>query len=200
MNNYLNIIKTLNFKIKQVYKGFANVFEVNPSWHNANYPLLTVETTNSVGVLIYFAKTEQIIVVTQKRAGMITSENQNGLITESIAGRFDNDIKSAITLAIQETKEESGIELSEKEIIVLNNGQGLALSPGIITEKMVLVVAIVPDEIPIHSNDYFGNENEGESITRSLLNFTDIKNGTYLFEDLKLYAMCQWLINYLDKK
>lgn len=194
---YEGLLNKLNINYKKLVEGFANVFEVNPNWHEADFPLFVVEASNSVGILIYDEVKDAVVIVKQKRAAMISEKDKDGSIEESIAGRFDSDIKHAVELAIAETEEETGIKITEKDVIILNNGNSLALSPGVLTEKMYLVAAIISEEHYNNEQDKYGNQHEGEHIERKSIPLEDIRNGSYEFEDMKLFAMCQWLIGHL---
>jgi 8-oxo-dGTP pyrophosphatase MutT (NUDIX family) len=131
-------------------------------------------TTNSIVFLIHLVDTKKIVFIEQSRSPMKNNKNKKGTIIELPAGRFDLKI-SVSKLAVKEASEEVGATISEKDVTILNEGKPIALSPGVLTEKMYLAY------IPITTNQIekkdriFGKKDEGEKIKRFFIPVNELK-------------------------
>ena len=172
--------------VNVVYDGFVKVFK--DGIHEI------VKVTDSISVLIFDVITSQFVFVEQPRPAMNYSpqaDNLDGKLLEAPAGRFDYNT-TVKKLIVNEVKEETGIIITEDDVELLNDGEALALSPGILTEMMFLAY------VEIDTKDYdldeskFGNAKEGEDITRRLISVDHIQR--MFFKDIKTFALIQWFM------
>jgi hypothetical protein len=173
-----------------VYDGFVKLFKNLSNGHEF------IKATNSVGVLVYIKETGQVVLVKQNRPAMEGITDERGTIFEIVAGRFD--IKIGVKgLVVKELQEEIGANVLESQVEVLNSGEPVALSPGVLTERMYLTfVAISLDQIE-QKDRLFGNPDEGEKIKRILMpswDFIIMKH-----QDMKTMATAMYLVNYLQQ-
>jgi 8-oxo-dGTP pyrophosphatase MutT (NUDIX family) len=163
---------------------------------NEKSGLEVVYATDSVVFLIHVADTNQILMVEQSREPMKNKTNQHGLITELPAGRFD--IRLGVKgLAQKEALEEVGARVSKSDIGILNKGIPVALSPGILTEKMYLVYIKINSNQIEKGQRVFGNKSEGEKIRRRFVTVEELKKMT--FQDMKTFALAQWFLRQIGK-
>lgn len=175
-----------NYPRKLVWDGFYKLEVVQTPQGEREI----VHATNSVNVLFYNRQERYVLLVRQPRVAMATSENPKGLITETVAGRFD--VKIGVKgLIIKEAKEEAGVEIKEEQIEMLNNGQAMALSAGACTEKAYLAICEINASMIEVQERIFGVADEGEEIERIFLSFDDL--GTYVCEDLRVFTLLQYL-------
>lgn len=121
----------------------------------------------SVGFLIYVPERDSVILVGQNRTAMISDSNPNGYVVEVPAGRCDRPESVKATIA-REASEEVGAMVEEDQIVLLNDGVPLAMSPGILDELMYLAY-IELDEGQLSPDRKFGLADEGEVIDRMLV-------------------------------
>lgn len=113
-----------------------------------------------------------------------------------VAGRRDRNL-SVKQLMISEVKEETGIDLQEEDIELLNYGQAMAISPGMTDEKIYLGLAEIKiDERSIPKLRGPAEENEKTYVL--IFHIHDLNN--FLCEDLKTFALIQHLGALLLKK
>ena len=161
-----------------LYQGFAKLYQA-PNKH------LVLQVSDSVGFLVINTDTDEILLVKQSRMPMMRPDNPKGEIVESPAGRFDYKTTPCELIA-SEAGEEVGVTIAPKDVIMLNGGIPLALSPGIITERMYLGLVFVSNEQIELEDRVFGVDSD-EHITRIKLKVKDLE--IYLFEDLKTFAL-----------
>ncbi|MFH1315874.1 MAG: hypothetical protein ABIH67_05795 [Candidatus Uhrbacteria bacterium] len=135
------------------------------------------ETDDSVAVLIWLADTNEIILISQEREAMRQEDNPEAIITEAVAGRFDVDL-SVIDLIIKEAWEEVGARIEFDQITLLNNGQPVASSAGVLTERKYLALAKIRSD-QIEQDRIFGAPDEGERITRLQIPISELANMTH---------------------
>lgn len=175
-----------------IYKGFYELVIVETD----HGPREVVKTSDSVSLLLYDMVNQKIILVKQKREAMIREDNPEGFITETAAGRFDVNL-SPKALMVKEAKEELGVTLAESRIELLNAGQPLALSAGVITERCYLGFAeATPVQIE-QAERAFGVD-AGENIKRIYVSVDDLEN--YICEDVRVFALIQYLLRKLEKE
>lgn len=120
---------------------------------------------------------------------MVRKDNPDGYITEAIAGRFDVSL-GPVALAVKEAFEEAGAIIQESQVELLNQGEPMALSAGITTERSWLAyAAISPHQLTGSDNDTFGLEVEGERITRMWISENDLD--TFVAEDIRVLTLVQ---------
>lgn len=170
------------------YQGFYTL-EVHETAQGQREVL---RTTDSVSVLFYDVQNKRIILVRQPRESMISLENPEGLITETVAGRFDVTL-GVLQLIIKEAKEEIGATITEDDIELLNNGKPMALSAGAITEKCYLAFVEIKPEMIEEGEREFGAEGEGEKIRRVYVHEDELN--TYICEDVRVFALIQYIQN-----
>lgn len=152
-----------------------------------------VKTGDSISVLIYIKDEDKLIFIKQDRPPMISYENPNGTMLEVPAGRFDYDA-SVKTLIANEAKEEAGVELSEADIFLLNQGKPLAPSAGALTERRYLAYAEVDSSKVDFSTTNFGIHEEGEFIRRILVPVEVVAKEGFVFDTLSSMVLVEWFL------
>lgn len=169
------------------YDGFVRVEELGTDIGDR----IVIHATDSVAIFIYNETTDEILLISQPRAPMISDENPSGEIVEVVAGRFDKDI-ALMQLIINEVEEEFGCKIFDHQVVILNRGQPLALSPGILTEKQYLAYVTVTSDQIEKGDGMFGADGEGEEITRKFVPVSFLEN--MIFQDMKTWALVQWFL------
>lgn len=186
----------MDMEKKTVYQGFFSVDVVEMP----EGPREVVRTTDSVSILIYDEINERIILVKQARASMMTNDNPEGLILETVAGRIDKPLPLE-DIIIDEVLKEAGVRITKQDIVLLNAGQAMAVSAGAMTEKSYLAfVVIKPNQM--EEDRVFGDSDEGERIVRVCLSLDKLK--TYICEDIRVFALIEYLrkvllMSYLER-
>lgn len=112
-----------------------------------SFDLLVLRASDSVVGLLIDETNDRVLLVRQLRAPMVREDNLDGAITELTAGRFDVKLGPK-ALLVKEAREEAGVTLTEEEIELVNLGEPMALSAGILTERCFGGFAIIhPDRI-----------------------------------------------------
>ena len=171
--------------IKIAYQGFYTM-EVHETPQGRREVL---RTTDSVSVLVFDKKRDRIILVRQPRQSMVWDDNPKGLITESIAGRFDTKI-SVEELIVKELREEIGATIRGEQVRLLNNEHPMAVSAGAITEKTYLALVELEEGQLEETERMFTADRENEQISRVYLHISDI--GRYVCEDVRVFALLQY--------
>jgi 8-oxo-dGTP pyrophosphatase MutT (NUDIX family) len=159
-------------------------------------PREILRTSDSLSVLFYDPVNRRIILVRQPRESMISQDNPEGLITETVGGRFDVKLGTR-ALAVKEAKEEIGAEVTEEEVILLNHDRPMALSAGALTEKAYLAFVELKSNQIENEERLFGLASEGERIRRIYVSVNDLEN--YICEDVRVFALIQYLLRRLKK-
>ena len=173
--------------IQRVYDGFFKVDLVD----TPQGPSEVVRATDSVTILLYNISNHCILLISEPRTALITEKNPEGLRIGCVAGRFDVDL-SPKALIIKEAKEEAGVTLRESDIVLLNNGQPLAINAGMTNEKCYLAFATIGWDDYEPDEKLFGNPKEGEKIERIWM--TRGEFARYQPECLKVFALQQWFL------
>jgi len=171
-----------------VYDGFAKVFR-GATKHEV------VKVTDSVAFLIHITDMDCVVLVSQQRGPMMRDDNPDGTIVEAPAGRFD--VKLTVKgLIAKEATEEIGAKgvIPENLITLLNHGEPLALSPGILTERQYLAFVEITSHMIEEGDRIFGVDAD-EKIKR-LMHPVQMLKGQE-FEDMKTFALVQWFLNHL---
>ena len=158
-----------------------------------------VHATDSVAFLIADPRRRVVLLISQERHAMRRRRNWKGMTVEVPAGR--RDVKLGVkALIAKEAKEETGMRIGPEQIKLLNRGASLALSPGVLTEKMYLAYVEARIKEPLgKSQKVFGLASEGERITRLVVSYDELRK--MVFEDMKTYALVQWfLMNVIQKE
>lgn len=166
-----------------MYKGFVTVFK-GPTKHEV------VQTTDSVGFIVYIVDREEVVFVKQNRAPMMSDENPEGLIVEVPAGRFDVNL-SAQELIAKEAGEELGAKIHLDQVKLLNQGKPLAMSPGVMTEKMILGVVMI-DSSQIEDQERIFGVDDNEQISRVFVKIYHLNS--FVFDDLKTFCLVSYLL------
>jgi len=180
---------------KIVWNGFYKVELIEIP--GAPHPLEIIHATDSVSVLFYNLAERYALLVRQPRIAMATDKNPEGMITETVAGRFDLKI-GARGLIVKEALEEAGVEITEGQIEMLNNGQPMALTAGCSTEKAYLAICEINATMIEAQERVFGVKDEGEEIERIFIPFADLEE--YVCEDLRVFTLIQYLLSKLTTK
>lgn len=174
--------------VRTIYNGFFKLEE----WDvGGPFTHVVLRGTDSVAGLLVDMTNERFLLVRQQRPAMIREDNPDGFITEAVAGRFDVNLGPK-ALMVKETKEEAGVEISEKDVELLNHGLPMALSAGATTERSYLAyVEIHPDAVDPDDQQQRGVADEGEAITRVWHSFDDIHDMN--FDCVRVLALVQHL-------
>lgn len=149
---------------RTLHRGF---FELVALFMNGRW-IEVVKASDSVAGLINVTDTNQVVLVEQHRPAMANLTDKMGTIIELVAGRRDHDGESTLSLFLREAKEEAGATIRRDQVFLLNNGQPVAVSPGMTTERVTLCYAeITSDQLAV--GDQFGVAAEGERTTRRLM-------------------------------
>jgi len=178
-------------KSQRVFKGgFTMVDRLKSGRKRATEVVRTKPGRYSVAFLIYVPKKDCVILVEQDRSAMIMDDNPTGTIEEVPAGRIERLETPAVVIA-REASEEVGAAITVGQVRMLNAGQPLAVSPGVLDEMMYLGYVklragqLSPDRV-------FGLPSEGERIYRRLVRVEHLPFKDY--EDLKTFALVQWFL------
>jgi len=175
-----------------IYKGYYEFVIVETDHGQREF----VRTTDSVSLLIHDIVKRKIILVKQKREAMIRPDNPDGSIIESVAGRFDAKF-SPKELMVLEAKQEAGVTISESDIELLNNGQPMALSAGVITERCYLGYVEVTSHQIEEKERVFGTD-PGEIIKRIFISIDNLED--FICGDVRVFALIQYLLRKLEKE
>jgi len=168
-----------------VYKGFCQVWKI-PFGKGQR---TVVESTDSLNLLVYVKDREQVLLLGQPRPGKLFLEGGDGESVANIAGRFDKG-QNPVELAINEAKEEAGITIRPDQVEFLNNGSMMYLSPGLITERVILAYAeVAADQIDPNERT-FGVEGEDEQTTRVWVTLDEFQ--TMVCDDVRLFTLREW--------
>jgi hypothetical protein len=167
-----------------VYKGFVTVTKTGRKE--------VVHTTNSVAFLFADPIRKVVLLISQCREAMVRKGNPKGTIIELPAGR--RDLKIGIKgLVVKEALEEIGKRVKSRQVKLLNRGVPLALSPGVLTERMYLAYVETDLRSCIKdSSKVYGLKAHDERIRRRVVSFDELEQMT--FEDMKTYAIAQWFL------
>lgn len=162
-----------------LYDGFVSLWHV-PVGEGRFHEV--VESTDAVALLVYNKTRNTLVFVQQKRPALGNIE-----ILEVMAGRRDVNL-SIQALMVKEAQEELGLSIKEKDIELVNCGSGLAMSTGVMTEKIFL--GYVEVESSQFSKDEVFQSGPDEVTTR-------VELGVFVatlfnWEDLKTWALIQW--------
>lgn len=154
------------------------------------FPHIVLRASDSVAGLLYDRTNDRVLLVRQNRPAMERPDNEQGAITELVAGRFDVDLGPK-ALLVKEAKEEAGVDLAEADVTLLNGGVPMALSAGCLTERAYLAFAeITADKVDPEERTY-GLAEEGEAIGRVWVDADEFITGTH--ECVRAYALALWL-------
>ncbi len=146
---------------------------------------------DSVSVLIYNRTRDAVLLVRQPRVCAIRADNPEGLLTEVVAGRFDVKLGPK-ALALKEAREEAGVNVLEDQVELLNSGEPMYLSAGIITERVYLAYLKVDDSMVEQNERVFGEACEGERISRVWVPVEELPS--YVCEDVRVFTLIQWFL------
>ena len=169
-------------QVTTVYDGFCKVEKRLVDKHEL------VRTTDAAAVLVCNTRTNNVIFITQDRFPMIRDDNPNGTVTEVVAGRFDRPV-SLVDLLILEVYEEIGIQLNPRNLVILNDAQPLAPSPGILTERIGVAVCFVGFDESDGADKTYGVD--GEKIKRVSVPVRQLDR--MIYSDLKTWGLAQYL-------
>ncbi len=159
-------------------------------WHDPVTGHDVVECTDSIAVLIHVVDKDEVILIREDRVAMRENYNISGAIVGPVAGRFDKNQK-LMDLIIAECDEEAGAHPRPDQIELLNHGQSVAKSSGIITEKTFLAYAATNSD-QLDLGEKFGLAEEHEDTTRLHIKASALKD--ILFGDLAAFALIQWFL------
>ena len=170
-------------KDRILHSGFIEVV-----MRNGNREVAKV--TDSVAILVYVRNLDCIVFILEDRCAMWGKPGVKSNFLSIPAGRFDEKIDIE-DLIVKELFEEIGATIMKKDVLLLNRGSSLALSPGVITEMQYLAYVEI-DSSQLSEDRTFGLEEEGERIERVLIRANVLKEMT--FHDMKAWALAQWFM------
>ncbi|OGL92141.1 hypothetical protein A3H12_01655 [Candidatus Uhrbacteria bacterium RIFCSPLOWO2_12_FULL_47_9] len=158
-----------------------------------------IRTTDSVAGVLHDVVNERILLIRQDHVAAMSDENPHGTLVTPFAGRFDVKL-SPKQLLIKEAMEEVGVDLTEDDIEMLNFGQSMVLSIGVLTERAYLCYAEVrPEQLTGKDDDVRSAEGENEGITRHWVSTKDLE--TFVCDDLRVLAFIQYIrLKLLERK
>jgi len=175
--------------VSTVFKGFVTL----EKWRGpAPFDLLVLRASDSVVGLLVDETNKRVLLVRQHRAPMVREDNIDGAIIELAAGRFDVKLGPK-ALLVKEAQEEVGVTLTEDEIELINLGESMALSAGVLTERCFGGFAVIhPDRIE-EADEGYGVADEGESISRVWMSINQFIDPATKHDCWRVWAMAQFL-------
>ncbi|MCR4280111.1 MAG: NUDIX hydrolase [Candidatus Komeilibacteria bacterium] len=147
--------------------------------------------TDAVAVLVYLKDLDCLVFIEQKRPAKKYGQHQHDPDSmEIVAGRFDGNY-TIQQLAVKEVEEEIGLKLSEAEVVIVNDGSPISLSPGIVSGAAYLAYVEV-DSRRLSARDHYQTEG-GEDIRRHVISCREVVNMT--FNDAKTMALVSWFLS-----
>lgn len=174
-----------------LYDGFARL----EAWKviGSSFEHIVLRATDSVACVLIDRATERVLLVCQRRPAMVRPDNPLGEIVELVAGRFDVKLGPR-ALAVKEAQEEAGVTLKEEEVELLNGGQPVALSGGILTERSYIAVAYISSaDLSGEDHHRFGRKDEGEDIERRWMNLDQFISDDTAHDDVRVWGVAQYL-------
>lgn len=179
--------------IKTIHDGFVGLKKVTRS----DGQVREVATApDSVGFLVYNKDRDELIFVSQCREPMLLRDDMgDGTINEAPAGHLEKNLGVKATV-VKEACEELGLEITEEMVTVLNHGEPLALSPGVLTEVMYLCVVIIGNEHIREEKKLYGLAEEGEFISKLVMPRSGLI--ALIPRDMKTWALIQWFLRTMN--
>lgn len=176
-------------KIGTPHRGFLKV----ETWDGGlSFPLEVVRASDSVVGLLVDETNQRVLLVRQRRAPMVRHDNPDGAIVELVAGRFDVKLGPK-ALLVKEALEEAGVTITQDDVKLVNDGQPMALSAGVLTERCWGAIAFIrPDQIA-QGDESYGVAQEGESIVRVWMPIKQFIDLETQHDDWRVWAMAQFL-------
>jgi hypothetical protein len=155
---------------EQLHDSFVRLSKVPTS----DGPRLVLYASDSIALIVTvkYANGERgIVLVRQPRAAVITDQDPDGFFEELIACRIDKDGYTLADYIVDEASKEAGVNIDRSKIRILNHGQSVALSIGVLTERQYYVAIEVSsdDILEVGDDHWFGDTTEGERIKRSIV-------------------------------
>ncbi|PIQ91689.1 MAG: hypothetical protein COV70_02445 [Parcubacteria group bacterium CG11_big_fil_rev_8_21_14_0_20_39_22] len=172
---------------RTVYEGHFRVEIIETQFGEQE----VIRSTGSACVLLYNRSKRYIVLIRQPRVSLMTSENSEGLITETVAGSFDCGL-GVKSLLVKESQQEAGITITEDAIELLNHGKPLSVSAGMTDDVCYLAFAEIDDDQVDPEDGVFGSVTEGERIQRLMISIDELPD--YVCEDLRAYCLIRHLL------
>lgn len=171
---------------KILYDGFVKL----EAWAVAgvSFDHIIVRASDSVACVLVDVARGRVLLVRQQRPAMIRAGHESGTITELVAGRFDVELGPK-ALTIKEAEEEAGVRLDPSDVQLLNGGQPMALSAGVLTERAYVALAFISlSNIEGGDDQARGVAEEGESIHREWVDLDDFLAEDTAHEDVRVWG------------
>lgn len=178
----------------RVYDGYYQVDVVTTPQGRKHE---VVRATNSIGALFYCPSRGQVLLIRQSRVSMMTGDNPKGLITEGVAGRFDVHL-SPEALLVKEAWEEVRVRITEDDVLLLNDGQPMAVCAGMTDERSYLAYVELEPEMIQGKDGVFGAPGEGEAIIRVWMTLEEFE--CYQCEGVRVFALREWFFRHINPK
>ncbi len=172
-----------------IHKGFFELQLVE----TPHGPREVVLATDSVCALFYFRDLRQILLIEQPRLAVMNAANPQGLLLETIAGRFDINL-GVKALVVKEAKEEIGAVIAEADVEILNDGEPMYVSAGMTNEKSYLAYVETTSDKIEKQERVFGVAAEGEAIKRVWIPRDRFISESFICQDGRLFALREWFI------
>ena len=181
---------------RRVWDGFFKVDVVN--FQGRNWEV--IKATPAICLLLYNKTRDNVILITQSRASMISAKKQTGIMTEVVAGRLDKDGWTPQQIASNEAWHEAGVKILTEKIFLLNNGKPVASSAGITNELVYYGYGEITDDDVDFGKAIFGDPKEGERITRHFFTIEEFEN--HVCDTLSTFALKYWFLHkrFLDNQ
>jgi ADP-ribose pyrophosphatase len=178
--------------VKRVFNSFFKMdrYEIEMDRHEGGKQRVVreiFERGHAVGILAYDPLTDMVVLVNEMRPGILAAGGYPYTDTLPAGGIAQGE--TDIAAAVRETREETGLELKNPEVI----HAGSYVSPGGTSEKISIVFGIVDAS---RAGGVFGNEDEKENIKTSAVTSDElmrrIRSGD--INDMKTMLAGYWLM------
>lgn len=150
-----------------------------------------VQVSDSVAVLFYCPDVGKVLLVRQRREAAMGPSNPGGEVAELCAGRFDVALGPR-ALVVKEAAEEVGATIAEDDVVLLNDGQPVLLSAGVLTERSYLAFVQIGRASFELAERQFGVD-DGEAISRVWMDLQEFRH--LVCQDLRVFALREWFFN-----
>ena len=172
-----------------IYRGYVTLEIIESKFEVVHVP-------DSVAIFVFDPVLDLVLFVEQARFPVVSESNPTGRIREFVAGRLDKKGLDPIEIAQIELKEEAGLTVPTNDIHLLNGGEPLALSPGVLTEHTYIAFAMTSlVEYVNRIGVSFGNAEEGEKTYPFVVPVAEL--GSMTFHSMTTFALVQWFRNEL---
>ena len=175
-------------KTRRVWDGFFKVDLVQAEGKEWE----VVRATPAICLLLYNKTRDNVILLTQSRASMVSNKNFTGIMTEVVAGRLDKEGWTPQEIASDEAWYEAGVKIPPEKILLLNSGVPVASSAGITNEVVYYAYGEITDDDIDFTKAVFGDPKEGEQIKRHFFSVEEFEKHTC--DTLHTFVFKNWFL------